>query len=207
MKWHTTCGARGLKQKQPGVTQVLDTPEADIQRSLRDWYVQVQADARTLKKAACDPTKCECCTLKRFADPGTSAVGWCPRSLTHTISADLDSSFRGQAPWLNEGIETGRWGNGAEEAPDSPDSENMVLSEKVSSSSNRETVELKGQTRHAHLDMDGMEIDAEPETLVADGEMDGGITCEAPRPINPIMAVMGILWRIEGILTEADTRM
>ncbi len=46
MKWHTTCGAIGLKQKQPGVTQgysneVLDTPEADIQRRLRDWYVQV----------------------------------------------------------------------------------------------------------------------------------------------------------------------
>ena len=71
MKWHTTCGARGLKQKQSGVTQgyfneVLDTPEADIQRRLRDWYVQVQADARTLIKAACDPTKCECCTLKRL---------------------------------------------------------------------------------------------------------------------------------------------
>ena len=31
---------------------------------------------------------------------------------------------------------------------------------------------------HAHLGMDGMEIDTEPETLVADGEMDGDITCE-----------------------------
>ncbi len=46
MKWRTTCGAIGLKQKQSGVPQgysneVLDTPEADIQRSLRDWYVQV----------------------------------------------------------------------------------------------------------------------------------------------------------------------
>ena len=57
--------------------------------------------------------------------------------------------------------------------------------------------------RHAHLDMDGMEIDTAPETLAADGEMDGGITCEAPRPIDPIMVVMGILWRIEGILKQA----
>ena len=32
--------------------------------------------------------------------------------------------------------------------------------------SDKERVELKGQTRHAHLDMDGMEIDTEPETLV-----------------------------------------
>jgi ribonuclease HI len=212
MKWHTTCGARGLKQKQPGVPQgysneVLDTPEADIQRSLRDWYVQVQADARTLKKATCDPTKCECCTLKRFAGPETSAMGWCPRSLAHTISADPDSFLRGQALWLNEGIETGRWGNGAEEAPYSSDSENMTLSEMVSSSSNRETVEPKGQMRHAHLDMDGMEIDTTPETPTADGEIDRDITCEVPRPIDPITAVMGILWRIEGILTEADTRM
>ena len=43
------------------------------------------------------------------------------------------------------------------------------------------------------MDMDGMEIDTEPETLVADGEMNGGITCEVPRPIDTIMAVMGIL--------------
>ncbi len=39
------------------------------------------------------------------------------------------------------------------------------------------------------------------------GEMDGDITCETPSPIDPIMTVMGILWRIEGILTETDTRM
>ena len=77
----------------------------------------------------------------------------------------------------------------------------------VSSSSNKERVEPKGQMRHPHLDMDGMEIDTAPETLAADGEMDGGITYEAPRPIDPIMTVMGILWRIEGILTEADTHM
>jgi hypothetical protein len=134
-------------------------------------------------------------------------VGWCPRSLTNTISADLDSFLRGQALWFNEGIETGRWGNGSEEAPYSPDSENIALSEMVSSSNDKETVELKGQTRHAHVDMDGMEIDAGPETLVADIEMDGVITCEDPRPIDPITTVMGILWRIEGILTETETCM
>ena len=37
--------------------------------------------------------------------------------------------------------------------------------------------------------------------------MDGGITCEAPSPIDPIMVVMVVPWRIEGILTEADTHM
>ncbi len=57
MKWHTNCGARGLEQIQPGVAQghsdeVLDTHETDTQRSLWDWYVQVQADVRTLRKAA-----------------------------------------------------------------------------------------------------------------------------------------------------------
>ena len=83
----------------------------------------------------------------------------------------------------------------------------MSLSEIVSSGTDKETVELKGQTRHTHLDTDGMEIDAEPESLVADDEVEGGITCEDPRPIDPIMEVMDILWRIEGILTEADTHM
>ena len=52
-----------------------------------------------------------------------------------------------------------------------------------------------------------MEIDTEPETLTADGEIDGDITCEVPRPIDPTTTVMGILWRIEGILTEVDTHM
>ena len=161
MKWHTNSGARGLKQKQPpGATQEhsdegLDTPEADTQRSLRDWYVQVQADGRTLRKAVCDPTKCECCTLKRFAGPGTSsgAPGLCPRNLARTLTADLDSFLRGLALWLNEGIETGRWGNGAEEAPYSPDYENLLISEIMKCGSDRESLELKGQTRHAHLDM------------------------------------------------------
>ena len=73
--------------------------------------------------------------------------------------------------------------------------------------SDKERVELKGQTRHTHLDMDGMEIDAEPETLVACGEVDEGIAGEAPRPMDPIMTAMVILWRIEGILKEEDTHM
>jgi hypothetical protein len=68
MKWHIISGARGLRQKQSGTTQEhsdegLDTPEADTQRSLRDWYVQVQADIRILQKAACDPATCECSKL------------------------------------------------------------------------------------------------------------------------------------------------
>ncbi len=136
MKWHTIYGVRGLKQKQPGATQEhsderLDTPEADTQRSLQDWCMQVQADDCTLRKAVCDPTKCECRKLKRLAGPGTSskAPQLCPRNLARTLSADLDSFLRGLALWLNEGIETGRWGNGAEEAPYSHDSENLLLSE------------------------------------------------------------------------------
>ena len=39
------------------------------------------------------------------------------------------------------------------------------------------------------------------------GEVDEGIAGEAPRPMDPIMVVMVILWRVEGILKEADTRM
>ncbi len=61
MKWHTNSGTRGLKQKQPGATQEhsdegLDTPETDTQRILRDWYVQVQADDCTLRKAVLNIT-------------------------------------------------------------------------------------------------------------------------------------------------------
>jgi hypothetical protein len=108
-----------------------------------------------------------------------------------------DKSFlRGLALWLNEGIETGRWGNGAEVAPYSPDSKNLLLSEIVRGDSDKERVELKGQTRHAHLDMTGMEIDAEPETLVSCVEVGEEIAGEAPRPMDPIMTVMGILWRV-----------
>jgi hypothetical protein len=77
MKWHTNFSARGLKQKQPVTTQEHSddepkTPGTNTQRSLWDWYIQVQADDRMLRKAACDPTKCECRELKRFAGPGTS---------------------------------------------------------------------------------------------------------------------------------------
>ena len=71
--------------------------------------------------------------------------------------------------------------------------------------SDRKRVELKGQTRHTHLDMDGMKIDAEPATLVVCGKVDEGIADEAPRPMDPIMVVMDILWRVEGILKESDT--
>ena len=77
MKWHTNSSARGLKQKQPVATQEHSdeepkTPEADTQRSLWDWYMQVQTDDFMLRKAVCDPTKCECREPKRFAGPGTS---------------------------------------------------------------------------------------------------------------------------------------
>jgi hypothetical protein len=46
----------------------------------------------------------------------------------------------------------------------------------VRGDSDKERVDLKGQTRHAHLDMDGMEIDVEPETLVSCGEVDEDFT-------------------------------
>ncbi len=45
--------------------------------------------------------------------------------------------------WLNEGIETVRWGNGAEEAPYSPDSENLLLSEIMKESSDRKTLRVE----------------------------------------------------------------
>jgi hypothetical protein len=53
----------------------------------------------------------------------------CVRGTWSELSADLDGFLRGLALWLNEGIETGRWGNGAEEAPHPTDSENLPLSE------------------------------------------------------------------------------
>ena len=64
---------------------------------------------------------------------------------------------------------------------------------------------MKGQTKHAHLDMDGMEIDVEPEDLVDNSEVDEGIADEAPRTMDPIMTVMDILWRVECVLKEANT--
>ena len=92
------------------------------------------------------------------------------------ISADLDRFLRGLALWFNEGIETGQWGNETEEDPYSTDSKNLLLSELVRDGSDEERLELQGQTRHAHLDIDGMEIDAEPESLVACGEVDKVVT-------------------------------
>ena len=77
MKCHILSGGRGLRQQRPGATREnsderLDTPEADTQRSLRDWYVQVQTDSRTLQKTTCDPVTCECSKRKSLAGPGTS---------------------------------------------------------------------------------------------------------------------------------------
>ena len=58
-----------------------------------------------------------------------------------------------------------------------------------------------------NLDMNGMEIDVEPESLVGIDEVDEGIMGEDPRPMDPIMTVMDILWRVEGVLKETDTHM
>ncbi len=95
----------------------------------------------------------------------------CTRNLVRALSADLDGFLRGLALWLNEGIETGRWGNGAEEDPHPPDSENLLLSEIMKDDSNRGRVELKGSTRQAHLDVNGMDIDVEPEDSATNGEL------------------------------------
>ncbi len=94
------------------------------------------------------------------------------------------------ALWLKEEIETGRWGNGAEEAPYSPDSESLLISEIMKDDSDRERMELKGQTRHAHLDMDGME---------------SSHVALAPRPMDPIMAVMVATKRCSTIFGNAET--
>jgi hypothetical protein len=67
-------------------------------------------------------------------------------------------------------------------------------------------VNLKSPSRHVHLDMNGMEIDAEPEDSVATGELHETIVGNVPKPVDPIMVVMGILWRVEGYLKETDTR-
>jgi hypothetical protein len=121
--------------------------------------------------------------------------------------ADLDSFLRGLALWLNEGIETGQWGNGAEEAPYSTDCENWLLSEILKDDSIRERARLKSLARHAHLDVDGMEVDAEDEDSGASGELQEVIVGDASKPVGPITVVTGILWRVEGVLKEADTRM
>jgi hypothetical protein len=102
MKWHLLSAGRGLRQQRPGATREnsdegMDTPEAGTQRSLRDWYVQVQADRHTLLKTACDPVTCECSKRKSLAGPRTSegAPGLCSRNLVRAITADLDSFLRG----------------------------------------------------------------------------------------------------------------
>jgi len=82
-----------------------------------------------------------------------------------------------------------------------------LLSEILRNDSVRERVELKSPTRHTHLDMNGMEIDDEPEDSVATGELYETIVGDVPKPVVPIMTVMGILWRVEGALKETDTRM
>jgi len=87
----------------------------------------------------------------------------CSRNLVRAITADINSFLRGLALCLNEGIETGQWGNGTEEAPYSPDCENLLLSEILKDDSVREREELKSLARHAHVDIDGMEVDAEYE--------------------------------------------
>ena len=71
--------------------------------------------------------------------------GLCPRNLVRTLSSDLNIFLRGLALWLNEGIETRRWGNGTEETEYSPDSKNLLPSEIMKGDSDRERVDLKGQ--------------------------------------------------------------
>ncbi len=66
---------------------------------------------------------------------------------------------------------------------------------------------MKGSTRHAHLDVNGMDIDVEPEDLATNGELDEVIVDGAPKPMDPIMTVMGILLRVEVALKEANTCM
>lgn len=64
--------------------------------------------------------------------------------------------------------------------------------------SDRERAELKSQTRHVHLDMNGMENDVEPEPLVVSGELDRGVAGGAQWPMGPItvVSVMGVLWKV-----------
>jgi hypothetical protein len=67
--------------------------------------------------------------------------------------------------------------------------------------------EVKGSTRHTYLDVNGMDIDVEPEDLATNGELHEVILGGAPKPMGPIMTVMGILLRVEVGLKEADTCM
>ncbi len=55
--------------------------------------------------------------------------------------------------WFTDPGALGRWGNGAEEVPHPPVSENLLLSEIMKGDSNRGSVELKDSTMHVHLDV------------------------------------------------------
>jgi hypothetical protein len=52
-----------------------------------------------------------------------------------------------------------------------------------------------------------MDIDVEPEDLATNGELQEVIAGGAPKLMGPVMAVMGILLRVEVALKEADTCM
>jgi hypothetical protein len=52
-----------------------------------------------------------------------------------------------------------------------------------------------------------MDIDVEPEDLATNGELHKVIVDGAPKPMDPIMTVMGFLLRVEVALKEADTCM
>ena len=47
-----------------------------------------------------------------------------------------------------------------------------------------------------------MEIEAEPAALVASGEVDEVIEDEVPRPVDPITAMMGVLWKVGDFYTK-----
>ncbi len=66
----------------------------------------------------------------------------------------------------------------------------------------RERVELESLSRHAYLDIDGMAVDAEYVESGDSGELDEAMADDAPKPVSPITAVTGILWRVEGDLKD-----
>jgi hypothetical protein len=50
--------------------------------------------------------------------------------------------------------------------------------------SKRGRVERKGSVRHAHLDVNGMDIDVEPEDLTTNGDLHEVIVDGAPKPLR-----------------------
>jgi len=52
-----------------------------------------------------------------------------------------------------------------------------------------ERTELKSLARHAHLDIDGMDVDAEYVDSGASGELYEVIVGDAPKPVAPITVV------------------